>query len=784
MVEPKTIVTGLSAGLSAVSKAVAYSRKLNEERKAGQNPNGVPEDLADSILDNTLKRLGVISEQDPLWKKLLTASEAAFTRPEMFQKPAVKEWLSISEVSSALKSLAKARIFNSPVDEGEYQFLLDEFSRVTFDGIQAARSVVETAIAVLKVSLEQSSSDHGSAALIQTATRGLHDRFDDLHEIIDKVTSPAIINNVYISEHHGYDVKQRLESIKLRRIYPETDTLGELTALAKDIEQGGYVGTPPNIAADVYFWLARVAAAHKNIDLANNAKDNLLKISCGFDTAIIDAWLYVANGNPDAGLRQLRDRHDADSRTVMFSILLHEKEDSTALEFIKTLDLDDRTVFTPTGWREVVACLLRANRFEDAVRVLANLSDEDFRNNPLLLYLKGVVTASYLVAEPYKELITRESFSELREHLLIGKGIDEKRIQCIESFELAKTLVSSSGVKKISAMIDNWLMFLRLADPKTRDTEITRIAELMKDGREAVNLIQFAFDFGIDFDQEPLESHLIRQHRLGGLTPKEQIAMMFLYRATNEFSKLSTYVCDNWDALIEIIDESSLAILLIQSLCSEGKCEYAEEILEKYRHIFAASNIPRLELSISECKGEDSASKAIEIYKKSQDIMDLTNVVRCLSAKRRWHELAPYSLELFHIEPTVDNANRYLKCLRETNAKSEETLVFLEKCTYLLETDDDLKSSKAWALFHLGKINDARTLNNALLEARHDINDISLDLYITLRSGDWDKFPAIIHREWENRKNLPVSLQFKLAKLATGILPDLALQLVSELAGR
>ncbi|WP_281184014.1 hypothetical protein [Trichlorobacter lovleyi] len=779
--DPKTLTTGISATATAVGKIAPCIKRLNKERKAGQNPYSVPDDLTDSILDDTLKRLGVISEQDPLWKKLLTASEGAFTRPEMFQKPAVTEWLSISEVSSTLKSLAKARTFNSPIDEDEYKFLLDEFSRVTFDGIQVARSVVETAIAVLKVSLEQSPADSGGAAFFQTATRGIQNRFDGLDKKIDKIASANILNNTFVSEHHGHDVNQRLESIKLRRMYHETDTLGELTELAKDIEQGGYVGTPPNIAADVYFWLARVAAAHKNIDLAQSAKNRLLEISRSFDTAIIDAWLDVANGIPDAGLRRLRERTDADSRTVMFSILLHEKEDSTALEFLKTLDLDDRTVFTPIGWRVVIACLLRANRLEDAVRVLANMSNEDFRNNPLLLYLNGVVNASYLVAEPYRELISRESFSELREHLLSGKDIDEKRTQCIESFELAKSLVSSSELKKISAMIERWLIFLRLADPKTRDTEISRIAELMKDGSEAVDLIQFAFDFGINFEQEPLESHLMRQHRLGGLTPKEQIAMMFLYMATNEFNKLSIFITEHWELLVENIEETFLATRLIQSLCSEGKCEHAEEVFEKYKQKFVESNIPRLELAISECKGEDTASKAISIYKKSQDLMDLTNAVRCLSVKRRWHELTPYALELFQIEPTADNANRYLRCLREANAKSEDTLAFLAKCTHLLETDDDLKSSKAWALFHLGKINDARILNNTLLTTRHHINDISLDLYIALRSGDWDKFPAIIQREWENRKNLPVSLQFNLAKLATGLLPDLALQLAQEL---
>lgn len=223
MVEPKAIVTGLSTGLSAVSKAVPYIRKLNEERKAGQNPYGVPGDLAESILDNALKRLGIISEQDPLWKKLLTAGEASITRPEMFQKPAVIEWVSKSEVSSALKSLAKARFFNSPLDEIEYQFVLDEFSCVTFDGIQVARSVVETAIAVLIVSLEQSPSDQGSAALIQTATRGLHDRFDNLHEKIDNPCA-SFDREAYIDDHRHFRavVEPRLSNLSLPEWVTET----------------------------------------------------------------------------------------------------------------------------------------------------------------------------------------------------------------------------------------------------------------------------------------------------------------------------------------------------------------------------------------------------------------------------------------------------------------------------------------------------------------------------------------------------------------------------------
>jgi hypothetical protein len=140
----------------------------------------------------------------------------------MFQKPAVIEWLSKSEVSSVLKSLAKARIFTNSFDVDKYQFVLDEFSRVTGDGIQVARSVVEAAIAVLKVSLEQSPTDSGLAAFIQTTSKELHSHIDDLSEKFD---SANLYNSAFISEHHGNDVKQRLELIKLRRMYPETDTL-------------------------------------------------------------------------------------------------------------------------------------------------------------------------------------------------------------------------------------------------------------------------------------------------------------------------------------------------------------------------------------------------------------------------------------------------------------------------------------------------------------------------------------------------------------------------------
>jgi hypothetical protein len=59
-------VSGVAAALSASAKVIPYARKLNEERKAGQNPYVVSEDLAEPILDDALKRLGIISEQDSL----------------------------------------------------------------------------------------------------------------------------------------------------------------------------------------------------------------------------------------------------------------------------------------------------------------------------------------------------------------------------------------------------------------------------------------------------------------------------------------------------------------------------------------------------------------------------------------------------------------------------------------------------------------------------------------------------------------------------------------------
>ena len=62
----------------------------------------------------------------------------------------------------------------------------------------------------------------------------------------------------------------------------------------------------------------------------------------------------------------------------------------------------------------------------------------------------------------------------------------------------------------------------------------------------------------------------------------------------------------------------------------------------------------------------------------------------------------------------------------------------------------DLKSANAWALFYMGRSIEARVINDQLLTARNHPADLLLDTNLAIQSGDWERFPAIVEREWES----------------------------------
>jgi tetratricopeptide (TPR) repeat protein len=780
-----SIIAFFRSVLSTLSGALPIARRLAVERKAGREPHSVAHDHLDTVLNATFKRLGAITANDPLWRTVGFGVGALFTRAEEFHKPHVQEWLSRTDVQRAVKALTRQRASGAPEGSITRGLLVDTYMAASGEDRHHADSIIETTLAIFCASLNAAASDKGLAALTQAGFKSTHEAISELEHKLGKLAAhPELFVDGVLADHHESDARSDLQAVLRRRASPQARTLAELKEILSEIEvKGKYRGAPISVKADVLYWVARVLAAEGKIDEAEDALCQLKKISKR-NMAIPEAWLAVARNDPDTAIQLLRDRSDADARTAIFAILHRAKGLEEALTWYGLQSQHTPEQFTAVGWRNVGATLIEGCRYDEAVQVLRGLPDNFVGECPALGYVMAIAYTTQFVPEARRHLIAEEKPLALRDRLLEGGEADQWRRKASDTFLLTRNAAVAARDDALVGVVDFWLQWLRLADPAKRSEEIAAIKEAMMDGAKAVDLVQFAQVFDIEFDATVLEKYLMRQEAYGGLSVREHAAKLYLLSATGRNGELADFVAAKWNRLLESAKPAELGTLLIESLTRAGQCTRAEEALKLHEGDLHPSDIPRLNLMIARCKGEDPTALAFANYQQTGEYVDLWNLVAGLTAGKRWAEMTPFARSLFDAEPTIENALRYVNCLRRTKAPDEVALAFLENIPELARKNADLTSAMAWALFRVGRIEEARQLNERLLSSRRNPNDIGLDINIAIRLGDWSRFAEILGREWDRRGELPIHLLLDLAKLAGTTAPERALQLAQEAVNR
>lgn len=597
------------------------------------------------------------------------------------------------------------------------------------------------------------------------------------------------IENVFlttgaVAEHHGEDAENTLNTILKRRATPSYDVLAELNELARCISNDGRFSSAPSaIKAKVYDWIVRLAASNGQLARAEEALAILTAIGHSASPMAL-AWLESARGDVDAALRLLRSIETAEGRSNTFGILRIKKDAIAALAYLDTQEPHTPDKFTPIGWLNVAICLTTNGRLVQGTELLSTLPASMILECPVLGFIRGLVYVANSVPADMQESVLNENYLPVCEHLLEGDVADSWRNKASSSLEECSKVAKETGDKILVSRAECLLQWLRLVDPLQKKNELAELIKNMADGKAAVELMPLVYAFKVRFDDTALTKHLERSEILGGLSREELKAKVLLLQHFGRFSELASFIEENWGRLAEIDSPAALGGTLVQAYAMSGACGQAEKTVETKLDILFPADVPRFRLMIKHCRGEDPTSQARENFEASQTTTDLENLIRSLEGAKRWAELTPFALELFNRVQNLGNALSYAECLRRTDAPDEDLIRFLDDCPDLVERAPELLSARAWALYHLGKVEESRALNERLLTQRHNVNDIALDINLAVRMGDWEKLPAILDRVWVKRNELTVSLLLNLARLTSSSARERALQLVQECAAR
>ena len=751
MSDPLTL-SALAARLLPVARAAlkAVSRP-NAERRAGRTP--ASSNLMEKNLDQTLGRLRGGKIEDSWWRKVLDRIAQEYIAPDFLTKPALQEWLAEEQVADGLKALARAKIMGRDGRDPEVRELLaNSYSTRTGEAGRFAQGPIDVVVGILVAGYiaSISSDDRPMAGMIQELSGHLDERFDQLEGARRSALADAITQKT-----HTDHAEQELTRIRRLRALDPGRSLRKSQELLERISDGDLVAANDATKTEVRYWTARLCAADaETLDLARQIRAELCQIDPEKDLSIVDALIAEGDGDIDGALRLLRDRDDPDSRTAFFGVLARSRGTGDALAWQADQAVsDDGTFFTAVGWRNWAVCMAKVGQWKEAALRLRSF-ESHWQEMPALAFVEGIINAAMLLPDEVRELvfenvpsyegITPNFFSEAENH-------HSRASTCLEFAEKSVTDIADENLARL---IFEWRLWLRLMDPADGKANAAHqeIRQRMEDGAQAVKVIPFAYAFNISCNREPLGQYLRLRKQLGGLDDHELLAECLLAEQDMTPRDLVTYLEQCKARLSELVPPAFVITKHVDALVRDGQTEKARALVkEQAAHLDEAiSN--RLIAMIDAGEGKDPRKRLETQYDQTRSLVDLRNLVSHLKTVGDLVALRPLTRELFHRAPTVGNAHDVVSCLSDPSFFDHDAIIgFLDANPAVLEQSDDLKRAKAWALFHAGRFQESKQINDVLLSKRENRYDLHLDVNIAVSSGDWERLAVIVDREWPRR---------------------------------
>ena len=787
MSDPLTLLALASRLLPLAKAALKAGSRLNAERKAGRAT--VRSDLLDSNLDRTLDRLRGGSIDDAWWQSVLHQLGQQYIAPEFLKTPAVQKWLAQVRVPEDLKALVRAIIMGADGEDSQVrERLAQSYSDRTGEARQYAEGAIDVAVGILVAGYIASipSDQVPVAGMIQDLSGQVQDLSGDLHQRFDQLQGARLSapTDSVTQKAHTDHAEQELAKILLLRAFDPVRSRRQSQELFAQAGSGALVAADESTKTKVRYWTARLCAADaETLDFARQLRKELSETDPEANLSIVDALLAERDGDTNEALRLLRDGDDPDSRTALFGLLTRSRGEREALEwYAEQAAPEDGAFFTAIGWRNWAVCMAKVGQWEEAALRLRGL-ESHWHAVPALAVVEGVVNAALLLPGEYREMALNAPPLYRGIRRSVGEEAENRHSRAATSFQFAEGRLEDVADRNLARFVAQWRLWLRLMDPDAENANVARddIRHRMDQGARGVEIVPFAYAFDIPHDGRQLRTYLESRNRLGGLNDDEFLAECLLAQQSMSARDLVEYLEQHKGRLAKVMPVPFATAMHVDALVRDGQIERARALVTGRAADLGEGFSKALIVEIEAHKGHDPRKELEDLYEQTGSINSLLGLVAHLKMVDDRAALLPLVQELFKRQKTVENAHDIVRCLSGPSSVDHGSIIeFLEANPDLLEQSDHLKAAKAWALYHVGRLQDSRALNNLLLNQRTDEEDLHLDINIAVSSGDWERLATIVDREWPRRNSHGAETLMMLAQVAGQQTQDAnrALQLV------
>ena len=583
------------------------------------------------------------------------------------------------------------------------------------------------------------------------------------------------------------DQKIHEESQKLiqTRFFAEFDRTWYSETLGKRLTDGDLSTGTKETRERALAWCARILSRSEKPDLADNILKTAKTLGQSQETKIAESFVTSQKGDKKAALQILADIKTQASNSARLMIVMHHDGSETALSWISdaglaTEDLDS------DGKSFLLTQQLQLESWDDAAQTISALTEEDFKNTPILHHWAALTALVACVPKDFRSPILTQVPIEVADFPLASDttGINSRRAarkHFVDAVEVAKQL----ECPRAANIEDSYALWLELRDPEQNTIGIKRLEDKLSDPSTALGYVHYALQFGIKLDLDVVERDINQYIAINGeLSIDTALARYALAFTQPTPEEIANYITHHYDQLATFINSNLMRHRQIEMFSQAGMPEKAKEILEQ----LIDEGIPEEDKSnlhriISEAKGGDTIASRLKQYEKSQALNDLINLVGELEKHQRWDEICVYGLQLFEETHSLHHAERLVNALNNTH-KSKESVDFLEKNEDLLSQSNHLLMSYAWGLYHEGALKKSRTVLSKLSDEAGTINYRALQVNLGISTGDWSSLTAYIANEYQNKDNRNSLDLISTAQLALHLDSPFAKDLVFEAAAK
>lgn len=756
--------------LKPIIKSVnAHLRRLQAERKAALQGATEPTNQTDVILIETLRRLQGGPVDSNWWQTILDHLGHRYITPKFLTMPALQEWLRIREVEKGILSIAREQVTGISAENKAAirKMLCEHYSKVTGEKERQANVPIDTVVSVLSAGFIATIPRdlRATTALIQEVGKGVSQT-----KATDQALNLEGRKDPLVQHTHTSKVKSELVKILKYRLLDVENTKQEVVALYSQIEEGGELAYATEDSKNkVRYWTARLCAdSQESLQRAIDIRAGLGDGQVEGPLYVIDALIAANSGNRDRAMQLVRGLDHPDARSVMFKLLVQFDGPQDALTWSREIVASNHTsCFTHAGWRIWAIHMAESGQWETAANKLIEV-ESHMELEPGVALIEGIINAVLILPEELR--VALPGYAPL--YFGIGPNMDSEvekyRKRAVHCFDFLATDTENFTNDKLQAIFGDWRIWLRLMSPNILEAQQAQleIRERLEKSESEVDLVPFAWAFGIGFDHKSLDDRLRLHRRLGGLSDREMVAECFHNANVLEPRPFVEYCEDNCERLDRLMHKSCMTGLLVEALVRDGQVDRARELVASRAEQLDSAFVRRADILLENAPSKDRRYKLENLYNETKSIVDLRNLITYLEQVGDRKELEQRLQELFKKDSSPRNARRLLNVLSKHAKDHAAVLSFLDKYPELTFSHEEFRSDQALAKFHSGRIGEAKAENDALLICRENINDLMLDIKLSIASGEWDRLLAIVEREWTNRHDQDPNVLLMLAKFA------------------